>query len=75
MRLLLLASLVVANPHAMRTVAFRTFSAVRLLSSICLLPHVCCKIFHSLGLVALAASFAMAVRTNALSFWEQPLLA
>jgi hypothetical protein len=75
MRLLLLASLVVASPHSMRTTAFRAFSAVRLLCSICLLPHVCGKIFHSLGLVALAASSAMAVRANALSFWEQPLLA
>ena len=75
MRLLLLATLVVASPHAMCTVAFCAFSAVRLLCSIRLLPHVCGKIFHSLGLVALAASSAMAVRANALSFWEQPLLA
>ena len=75
MTLLLLASLVVASPHSMRTTAFRAFSAVRLLCSICLLPHVCGEIFHSLGLVALAASSAMAVRANALSFWEQPLLA
>jgi hypothetical protein len=74
MRLLLLASLVVASPHAMRTVAFRTFSAVRLLSSICLLPHVCCKVFQGLGLVALAASPAIAIRADALSFGQQPLV-
>jgi hypothetical protein len=74
MRLLLLASLVVARPHAMRTAAFRAFSAVCLLCSIRLLPHVCGKVFHGLGLAALAASPAIAIRADALPFWQQPLV-
>ena len=74
MTLLLLASLVVASPHSMRTTAFCAFSAVRLLCSICLLPHVCGKIFHGLGLVALTASSAIAIRAHSRAFWQQPLV-
>ena len=74
MRLLLLASLVVASPHAMRTSAFRAFSAVCLFCSIRLLPHVCGKILHGLGLVALAASPAITIRAHSRPFWQQPLV-
>ena len=74
MRLLLLASLVVASPHARRTPALCTLSADSILRSIGFLPHVCGKILHGLGLIAIAASPAIAIRAHSPPFWQQPLV-
>jgi hypothetical protein len=74
MTLLLLALLVVASPHARRTPALCTLSADSILRSIGFLPHVCGKILHGLGLIAIAASPAIAIRAHSPPFWQQPLV-
>ena len=72
--LLLLTLLVRTSPHTRCTSPFCALPTESLWRPIRQLPNTCRKVLHGLSLIAIAASLAIAIRADALSFWQQPLV-